>query len=60
MPAGKAHPALAVADVDVVARAMVAAGHPLSWNDDIPGLRRFHTRDGHGNRVEIQQAQDSD
>jgi hypothetical protein len=51
---------LAVADVDVVARAMVAAGHPLSWNDDIPGLRRFHTRDGHGNRVEIQQAQDSD
>lgn len=60
VPADKAHPALAVTDVDAVARAVEAAGHPLSWNDDIPGVRRFHTSDGHGNRVEIQQESDGD
>jgi hypothetical protein len=26
----------------------------VTWdNDTIPGRRRFHTADGHGNRVEI-------
>lgn len=54
-PAGKAHPAFAVADVAAVAETVAAAGHPVTWDDNIPGLRRFHTRDGHGNRVELQQ-----
>jgi catechol 2,3-dioxygenase-like lactoylglutathione lyase family enzyme len=54
VPARKAHPAFAVGDVAGVAETVGAAGHPVSWNDAIPGLRRFHTQDAHGNRVEIQ------
>ena len=25
----------------------------MTWDDNFPGYRRFHTRDPHGNRVEI-------
>lgn len=53
-PAHKAHPAFAVDDVDAVAARVAAAGHLVTWDDAIPGLRRFHTTDGHGNRVEVQ------
>jgi predicted enzyme related to lactoylglutathione lyase len=56
-PAGKAHPAFAVPDIDAVAQRVAAAGRPVTWDDNIPGLRRFHTSDGHGNRVELQQEQ---
>jgi catechol 2,3-dioxygenase-like lactoylglutathione lyase family enzyme len=52
-PTGKAHPALLVDDIDALARVVKAAGYPVDWDDDFPGYRRFHTRDGHGNRVEI-------
>lgn len=55
-PATKAHPGLAVADVDATEQAVRAAGHRTRWDDAIPGVRRFHTADGHGNRVELQQA----
>lgn len=54
-PARKAHPALAVDDLDECARALAEKGFPVSWDDSIPGRRRFHTADGHGNRVEIVQ-----
>lgn len=54
-PARKAHPAFAVADIDAIAAVLAGAGHPVTWDDAIPGLRRFHTTDGHGNRVELQQ-----
>ncbi len=53
-PARKAHPALAVDDVDAVAGRLAALGFPISWDDAIPGLRRFHTADGNGNRIELQ------
>jgi len=52
-PAGKAHPALLVDDIDALARVTETAGFPVEWDDNFPGYRRFHTRDGHGNRVEI-------
>jgi predicted enzyme related to lactoylglutathione lyase len=55
-PAHKAHPGIAVSDVDEVARAVRAAGGPVTWDDAIPGLRRFHTSDPVGNRLEFQQA----
>ena len=55
-PARKAHPGIAVADVDELARAVGAAGAPVTWDDAIPGLRRFHTSDPVGNRLEFQQA----
>lgn len=55
-PARKAHPAFAVDDVDAYAERVRAAGFPVQWDDAIPGVRRFHTADGNGNRVEIQAA----
>jgi catechol 2,3-dioxygenase-like lactoylglutathione lyase family enzyme len=49
-PARKAHPALLRPDLDPLA----AAGYPVIWGDDeVPGMRRFHTQDSHGNRLEF-------
>jgi catechol 2,3-dioxygenase-like lactoylglutathione lyase family enzyme len=60
-PARKAHPALAVDDLDTLAGRLDELGFPLTWDDAIPGLRRFHTVDGNGNRIELQahRAQDT-
>ncbi len=55
-PARKAHPGIAVADVEQLAGAVAAAGAPVTWDENIPGLRRFHTTDPVGNRLEFQQA----
>ena len=52
-PAGKAHPAFLVDDIDAVAASCASAGRPVQWDSSFPGYRRFHTADGHGNRVEI-------
>ncbi|MFD7160261.1 VOC family protein [Kribbella sp. NPDC059898] len=53
-PAKKAHPALAVDDLDALAARLESLGFPVTWdNETIPGRRRFHTADGHGNRVEV-------
>ena len=57
VPARKAHPGLAVDDVDGLAAVVEASGAPVRWDDAIPGLRRFHTVDPVGNRLEFQQAQ---
>lgn len=54
-PARKAHPCLLVPDIDEIARRVRAAGHPVTWDDAIPGIRRFHTHDGVGNRIELQE-----
>jgi catechol 2,3-dioxygenase-like lactoylglutathione lyase family enzyme len=56
-PARKAHPALLVDDLDGLSAALTAAGYPCVRADgEIPGVRRFHTHDPFGNRVEFQQA----
>lgn len=52
-PARKAHPAFLVDDIDGVAQRMAEGGFSVTWDADFPGYRRFHTADGHGNRVEI-------
>ena len=52
-PARKAHPAFAVDDLDACADRLAALGFPVDWDDSIPGRRRFHTADAHGNRIEI-------
>jgi len=52
-PSVKAHPALVVADVEGVKQALVAAGCEWRDADDLPGVRRGHTRDPFGNRLEI-------
>ncbi len=56
-PARKAHPALVVDDLDALARRLTARGHDVAWADgEIPGVRRFHTHDPFGNRLEFQAA----
>ncbi len=55
-PARKAHPALLTDDLDGLESVLTAAGHECVRADgEIPGVRRFHTRDPFGNRVEFQQ-----
>jgi catechol 2,3-dioxygenase-like lactoylglutathione lyase family enzyme len=55
-PARKAHPALLVEDLDGLAAALAAAGYECTSADgEIPGVRRFHTHDPFGNRIEFQQ-----
>ncbi len=55
-PARKAHPCFVVDDIDALAERVAAAGGEVRWSAEIPGVRRFHTDDPVGNRVEFQQA----
>lgn len=56
-PARKAHPAFLVAQLDTVQDRLAAAGYECVRADgEIPGVRRFHTFDPFGNRIEFQQA----
>ena len=52
-PARKAHPAIAVADLDGLARMMSEAGHEPAWDEAIPDVRRFYVQDPVGNRIEF-------
>lgn len=54
-PACKAHPAFVVPDLDVIADRLRELGFEVdgSQRDSFPGFTRFHTYDGHGNRVEL-------
>jgi predicted enzyme related to lactoylglutathione lyase len=56
VPARKAHPAFLVPDLDALRARLEAAGHPCVEAAEIPGVRRFHTADPFGNRLEFQQA----
>jgi catechol 2,3-dioxygenase-like lactoylglutathione lyase family enzyme len=55
VPARKAHPALGVAPehLDALAERLSAAGAIVSWDDSIPGVRRFFSEDPWGNRIEL-------
>jgi catechol 2,3-dioxygenase-like lactoylglutathione lyase family enzyme len=57
-PARKAHPALLLDDVaalERVAARLAGLGFDVDWSErhTFPGHERCHTRDGHGNRVEL-------
>jgi hypothetical protein len=54
-PARKAHPALRVAParLDAVAARLSEAGVPVTWDEELPGVRRFFTHDPWGNRLEL-------
>jgi catechol 2,3-dioxygenase-like lactoylglutathione lyase family enzyme len=53
-PARKAHPGLLWPDLDGLAERLMAAGYPVRWgNDELSGMRRFHSEDVHGNRLEF-------
>ena len=57
VPAKKAHPAFLVTDLDALAAALAARGGSVTRSDgELPGIRRFHTFDPFGNRLEFQQA----
>lgn len=53
VPAKKAHPALVTDDLDGLAGVLAGAGCEVRWSDELPGVRRFHTDDPFGNRLEI-------
>ncbi len=58
VPALKAHPALqvaSVAELEAVADRLSNLGFSIDWSQrhTFPGNQRFHTADGHGNRVEL-------
>jgi catechol 2,3-dioxygenase-like lactoylglutathione lyase family enzyme len=55
-PARKAHPALIVDDLDALAETLRAAGVTVSFDDAIPGVRRFYANDPVGNRLEFVEA----
>lgn len=52
-PARKAHPGLLVTDIDAFAARLAAAGQDVVWDGDLPGYRRFYSRDPVGNRLEF-------
>ena len=54
-PARKAHPAFLVEDLDATAVRLEGLGFVIDRTEEhtFPGYRRFHTADGHGNRVEL-------
>jgi catechol 2,3-dioxygenase-like lactoylglutathione lyase family enzyme len=54
-PARKAHPGLLwpAQDLTALAARLEAAGYPVTWSDELPGMRRFHSEDPHGNRLEF-------
>ena len=52
-PALKAHPGFEIRGVRALARSLAAAGHPVTWSDEVPGQDRFHTADPFGNRLEF-------
>jgi len=54
-PARKAHPGLVVGDLDELATRLGAAGIDVSFDDTIPGTKRFHAADPFGNRLEFRQ-----
>ena len=51
----KAHPALRVADgrIGELAARLTAAGAEVRWDDELPGARRFYSKDPWGNRIEL-------
>ena len=52
-PARKAHPGLLTADLEALAAACEAAGHPVEWDPHFPGHRRLYVADPVGNRLEL-------
>jgi catechol 2,3-dioxygenase-like lactoylglutathione lyase family enzyme len=52
-PSAKMHPAFVVDDLDVLVARLEAAGAAWTPSDELAGMRRGHTRDPFGNRLEL-------
>jgi catechol 2,3-dioxygenase-like lactoylglutathione lyase family enzyme len=51
--AKKAHPAFVVRDFDALAAHLTAQGVAITWDENLPGTRRFYASDNLGNRLEF-------
>ncbi|MFI5531737.1 glyoxalase [Kitasatospora sp. NPDC051853] len=49
----KAHPGFLMTGLDDLAARLAEHGHPVTWDDNFPGYRRFHSADPFGNRLEF-------
>jgi catechol 2,3-dioxygenase-like lactoylglutathione lyase family enzyme len=54
-PDTRRHPALLTDDLDRIRVQLQRAGFEVNFDRDIPGYRRFYTRDPFGNRIEVMQ-----
>ena len=52
-PSVKMHPALVVDDLDAIVAKLVTEGYEWKPSDELPGVRRGHTKDPFGNRIEL-------
>ena len=52
-PARKAHPGILVVDLDGLAEHLESRGVKVTWDDNLPGFRRFYAADNCGNRLEF-------
>ncbi|MFF2638367.1 glyoxalase [Streptomyces niveus] len=52
-PARKAHPGLRVTGITAYAARLSSLGAPVTWDDNLPGYRRFYSDDPVGNRLEF-------
>ncbi|MDT6984384.1 VOC family protein [Streptomyces lusitanus] len=52
-PARKAHPGLRVTGIEAYAARLTTHGAPVTWDDSLPGHRRFYSEDPVGNRLEF-------
>ena len=53
LPARKAHPALRATDLTELVGRLIAAGHPVRWDTELPGVARCFVDDPFGNRIEL-------
>ena len=54
-PARKAHPGLAVDDLEALVERLAGAGIEAAWDETLPEVRRCHVADPFGNRLELRQ-----
>jgi hypothetical protein len=52
-PAKKAHPGLRVTGIEAYAARLAERGATVTWDDSLPGHRRFYSQDSVGNRLEF-------
>lgn len=59
VPAKKAHPAFIVSDLDALRERLANAGYEVIVDTWVPGVKRVHSSDPFGNRLEFIQEGDS-
>ncbi len=52
-PAKKAHPGLRVTGIEAYAARLRDKGASVTWDDNLPGHKRFYSEDPVGNRLEF-------